>query len=398
MSEQRGERRQDDISHGSPLDGVEVSTDESVGVASGALSYDAFRDARHYPALDGLRALSVALVYFFHTNPTLTSFLSGWEGVTTFFLLSGFLITTLLLREHENTGGISLKAFYIRRILRIFPLYYIVLGIHYVLIVQMGIGQNAPQLRAAMPWDLTYMSEWGPHADSTPFAQSWTLGIEEKYYLVWPFVIGLLLHRSIRTRFSVVVLLTLLPILTLPLGLSPGRQEIVFTAYGRILIGCVIALCLHERRIYERLRFLGGRFQSLGIALAFVGSLLLVDAWKSNLTLYGFPFVAGLLLVSLIIGGGLASKLLSPSAVRFIGTRAYGIYLLDSLANRAAGYVVHPTDWPRTLLSFGLRFAIALLIADVLFRTIERPLIAYGKRLSHHVRLRLPATPLASDS
>lgn len=399
MTDARAERLESDLAHGSPLDGVEVGAGGSEPEGTFPLTHAAFRTARHFPALDGLRALSVALVYFFHTNPSLTAFLSGWEGVTTFFLLSGFLITTLLLREYEDTGRLSLAAFYVRRVFRIFPLYFFVLGVHYVLIVQAGIGQNAPQLKAAMPWYLTYMSEWGPHADSTPFSQSWTLGIEEKFYFIWPLLIAVLLHRSLRVRLGVVVALVLVPILTLPLGLSPSRQEIVFTAYGRILIGCLIAICLHEARLYQRLRFLGRHAWSLVVVVLFVGSLLLVEAWHSNWSTYAFPFAAALLLISLTIGDGVGSKVLSLRSVRYVGTRAYGIYLLDSLANRAAGYVIHnPSDWPHTILSFVLRFAIAFVIADVMFRTIERPMIAVGKRLSRRVRAAAPAPTLERTS
>ena len=389
MTDESGERRREDIAHGSPLDGVELGADPAQQGRPYPFSYDDFRNSRHYPALDGLRALSVALVFFFHSNPSLTGFLSGFEGVTIFFLLSGFLITTLLLREAEDTGRISLSAFYTRRVFRIFPLYFFVLAVNYVLIVVVGIGQNAPQLRAAMPYYLTYMSEWVSGPSSTPFSQSWSLAIEEKYYLVWPILFILLSYLSPRSRLAFVATLVLVPILVLPLGLPPSRQEIIFTAYGRILIGCLLALLLHEARIYRRLRFLGQPAWSTVVACAFVVSLLLVDAWNNDVSYYAFPFVAGLLLISLMIGNGVATKLLSNRTVRYVGTRAYGIYLLDNLANRGAGYLTpDPADWPRTLLFFVVRFLIAFAIADVLFRLIERPMIAIGKRLSRRLRRR----------
>jgi peptidoglycan/LPS O-acetylase OafA/YrhL len=198
---------------------------------------------------------------------------------------------------------------------------------------------------------------------------------------------------------AVVVTLVLVPILTLPFALSPGHQKVIFNAYGQILIGCLIALCLHEARIYDRLRFLGQRSWSAVVACAFVVSLLLVHAWKSHVSEYAFPFVAGLLLIGLISGDGVASRLLSHRVVRYVGTRAYGIYLLDSLANRAAGYVTpDPTDWPRTLLFFAVRFLIAFAVADVLFRLIEQPMIAVGKRLSRRLRMRNATIALAGQA
>jgi peptidoglycan/LPS O-acetylase OafA/YrhL len=377
-------RRRKDFSSGSPLDGVEVGVDGLERTRSFPLDHAGFRGTRHFPALDGLRALSVLLVYFFHASDHRTHFLSGWEGVTIFFLLSGFLITTLLLREHEDTGRISLGAFYVRRIFRIFPLYFFVLGLHYVLIVGLGIGGHAEQLSKAMPYYLTYMSEWVAGTPGTPFLQSWSLGIEEKYYLVWPFFIGLLLRGSLRMRLGVVAALVLVPYLTLPIDMTSSRREIVFTAYGRILIGCLIALCLNDRRIFARLRFAGTPAWSVAIVCAFVVSLLLVSPVTGMI--YVFPFVAGLLLISLMIGNGFGSRLLSHRAVRYVGTRAYGIYLLDSLAHRAGGYVTPAvTNWPTTLLFFVANFAVAFVIADVLYRVLERPFIALGKRLSSRV-------------
>ena len=160
----------------------------------------------------------------------------------------------------------------------------------------------------------------------------------------------------------------------------------MFTAYGRILIGCLIALCLNERRIFDRLRFAGRRAWSVAVACAFIASLLLVSPLQGMI--YAFPFVAGLLLISLMIGDGLASRLLSHRAVRYVGTRAYGVYLLDSLAHRAGGYITPAvTDWPTTLLFFVVNLAIAFVIADLLYRLIEQPLIAVGKRVSRRVMI-----------
>jgi peptidoglycan/LPS O-acetylase OafA/YrhL len=186
----------------------------------------------------------------------------------------------------------------------------------------------------------------------------------------------------------------LVPILTLPLGLSPDRQEIVFTAYGRILIGCLVALCLHERRIFRYLRRLGGTAWSAVVACAFVGALLLVDGRPGNLTLYAFPFVAGVFLVTIVVGsGGVAARVLSQPLVRRVGTRAYGMYLLDSIANRATGYLIHdPSGWPSTLASFVIRLALAFVLADILYRIVERPLIKVGKRLSGRLHAREAAS------
>src|SRR6516225_1632317 len=95
-------------------------------------SYVDYQRRKYLPELDGLRAISVLLVVSVHLHDfeTVWKWLAGWQGVTVFFVLSGYLITTLSLREEEQRGSLSLAAFYVRRSLRIFPLYYFVLAVY----------------------------------------------------------------------------------------------------------------------------------------------------------------------------------------------------------------------------------------------------------------------------
>jgi len=90
-------------------------------------AFDAYKQTQHFGALDGMRAIGVVLVIFDHYGGEHLKFLSGWLGVHVFFVMSGFLITTLLLREQEKRGQVSLTAFYVRRCFRILPVYYLIL-------------------------------------------------------------------------------------------------------------------------------------------------------------------------------------------------------------------------------------------------------------------------------
>jgi peptidoglycan/LPS O-acetylase OafA/YrhL len=174
----------------------------------------------------------------------------------------------------------------------------------------------------------------------------------------------------------------LVPVLTAPFPIA--NRENLLTAYGRILIGCVIALCLNDRRIFGRLRFLGTRSSSWLVLVAFGIALLLVE--PVGAASYAFPFVAALLLVSIIVGGSASARVLAHPLVRYVGTRAYGMYLLDSVAHRVATYLTPPvTDWPTTLLFFVVSAAVALAFADVLYRVIEQPMIRVGKRVSRRL-------------
>src|SRR3712207_525289 len=148
------------------------------------MGHQEFRDLRRFPALDGLRGIAALMVVAFHYGGPTLGPLSGWLGVQLFFVLSGFLITTLALREEDRTGRLSFTGFYVRRLFRIVPVYLTVLVTVLALDVlrgayEAGVGPN-------LWWYLTFTVEWLP--EPVPFGQAWTLGIEEKFYLVWPLV------------------------------------------------------------------------------------------------------------------------------------------------------------------------------------------------------------------
>src|ERR1041384_6734577 len=133
---------------------------------------------RRFPALDGLRAIAAVLVVFFHYGGP--DRLQGWAGVQMFFVLSGFLITTLMLREERRNGRISLKEFYLRRGFRILPVYLVVLLVTAVASALYGTF-TSNGIGPALKYFLTFSNEF---ADSSPYGQSWSLGIEQKFYLV----------------------------------------------------------------------------------------------------------------------------------------------------------------------------------------------------------------------
>src|SRR5260221_4943518 len=162
-----------------------------------------FQEAKYFPFLDGLRALSILGVVWHHAGGTrlLAGPLSrGYHGVSLFFVISGFLITTLLLRERKRTQGISLRKFYLRRALRIFPLYYAVLALYVVMVVYIERGSRAGvEFIQNLPFFATYTSNWFVKlgADRTIFYFAWSLATEEQFYLVWPWIV---LHAGPRLR------------------------------------------------------------------------------------------------------------------------------------------------------------------------------------------------------
>jgi peptidoglycan/LPS O-acetylase OafA/YrhL len=142
----------------------------------------------HLLGLNGIRALAVLGVLWHHAGPAAgvqAIHLNGFLGVDLFFVLSGLLITGLLLQEQAATGRIALAKFYVRRSLRIFPLYYAVLAaLSLYFVLSAGASSQREAFLRELPWQLSYTSNWVPI--HSMLAISWSLSTEEQFYLVWP--------------------------------------------------------------------------------------------------------------------------------------------------------------------------------------------------------------------
>lgn len=162
----------------------------------------------HYPALDGLRGVAILLVLFVHNYGFMNYFFFGWVGVDLFFVLSGFLITEILLDTMNQPG--FLKKFYIRRFLRIFPLYYLLLVV--CLFLLPAISSLHLDIRfydQNQVWQWAYLQNWlyvfkVPYGDKL-LMHTWSLAVEEQFYLVWPLLI--LLFRSPRKLMVLMLLI-----------------------------------------------------------------------------------------------------------------------------------------------------------------------------------------------
>ncbi len=213
-------------------------------------------------SLDGLRGIAVLLVILFHFS--MVPFVSfgfevGWVGVQLFFVLSGFLITRILIADKENSFSSYVKKFYWRRSLRIFPLYFLYVGILYVLYLLINQPDNFP---VVAPFLLTYTFNFyilSPDWEvSRFFSHLWSLSVEEQFYLVWPFVLYFLSVKNFR-RFTV-ALIFLVPIVRLLMGLvlmNKFQSEemtgiavyyITFSHFDAFAIGGLISLINEETK------------------------------------------------------------------------------------------------------------------------------------------------------
>ncbi len=347
--------------------------------AGAPLTYDEYRSLKYFPALDAMRAYGMLMVVSAHMDDNIWGWVGADKGLTFFFVMSGFLITTLLLREEELRGKISLSAFYIRRICRIFPLYYLVLSSYVVIIFGLkirGVGKVA-SLKWALPYYLSYTNEFTiGHHGHLPFAQSWSLGVEEKYYLLWPIMAFILLARYPRVRMWVTGGLA---VLFLAIA-APAHWA---NWYGPILTGCLLAFALHNRAFYERLRVLATRRWNLPIALALL-SLQIVTPWFNGFAVHVYSPLLALFLIGAMVGRLPYLNFLRWGAATYVGKRTYGMYLVHKLCIDAVELVLKPRTGilAESLAAYVVSFALSVAVADVLHRLVEQPFIDLGRRWS----------------
>jgi peptidoglycan/LPS O-acetylase OafA/YrhL len=336
---------------------------------------------RRFPALDGLRAIAAVLVVFFHYGGP--DRLQGWAGVQMFFVLSGFLITTLMLREEQRTGEISLKEFYLRRAFRILPVYFVILLVTvagsalYGTFVSNGIGP-------ALKYFLTFTNEF---AGASPYGQSWSLGVEQKFYLVWPLVAIALGTVVLRRRAGAAALGMLLALVIVNFTAShsnPGWP----LHYFSILTGVLLAVALHSRRGFAVLRPLTNPVAQVIVSIGFIGVHLSVKPLAGFLDgINGIPghvlvipvyALATAVLLAALIAPGPATTFLSTKPMQFVGERSYSLYLVQTIAATVIWFF-----WP-ALSGLGQSVvitALGLALASVLYVTVEIPMINLGRRV-----------------
>lgn len=346
----------------------------------------AYLRAARFPSLDGLRFLSIAPVIWHHstTGPLPGLLGKGPVGVNLFFAISGFLITTLMLRERRSTGKVAVGAFYARRALRIFPLYYAVLALY---VVRAWLLPPADPVRAhffrSLPFWATYTADWlvdfgVPHP--VLFAFGWSLATEEQFYLVWPWIV----RASRAWRFPVLAALLLLGadqavehglfLAVLPAdGLA---RRMVASIATPILLGALLAFLLDARRGFAVAARVLGRRASAPLAFGAVVALLAADA---------VPLVAVQAALALLVGAccvrpdhGLTA-LTDAAPVRWVGTVSYGMYLLHVSAITAARWVLPVGSGVPAV--FGVAFVVTLGAAAASYRWLERPFLGLRERL-----------------
>jgi peptidoglycan/LPS O-acetylase OafA/YrhL len=346
----------------------------------------------HRPELDGVRGISILLVLMLHLG---FSFIrGGFLGVDIFFVLSGFLITSLLVQEANTRGSISLKKFYIRRALRLGPAVFAFMlgtGIYALMFLN---HEQARLTYQGILLTLSYVSNWvfafNESVKVGPLGITWSLAIEEQFYLLWPLILILLLKLKVRRRM--ILLMMVLAIVALALHrkilMEDGaRIERMYyatdTRADALLIGCLVALLLSWNVLprSDGFRWLMNIVAMLGVVIILA---LAVTTTSHDLFLYA----GGFTLVSVSVGAVLIVLMLWPPApvlmllrfrpLRWIGRLSYGLYLWHWPVREFVCPNVETASGGRLLLAVAIAFAITALS----FYLIEKPFLKMKERFA----------------
>jgi peptidoglycan/LPS O-acetylase OafA/YrhL len=348
--------------------------------------------ARYRPALDGIRGLAVFGVLMFHSSSH--EFLNGLYpgggyGVSVFFVLSGYLITSLLLTEHAKTGTVSLKNFYIRRALRLLPALAMLIGYTVFVVAILGHNADGRRLYIAVIPVLFYVGNWAVAANSKQlglFGHTWTLAIEEQFYVFWPPILKRALRRDPTARRLAVGLVAAI------VAISAYRAFVTLADFHKIyqqvwdfdglLFGSLLAVYL-DRIDTGALR---RRLQSPQLALAAAAVLFVLTIVMPGTT---FERIGGVTLLYVTTGVLVAyasladqrlglNRVLSFKPLAELGRISYGVYLFHPATNA----LVHSTriaGWP-VGVEVAIHQTLSIAVAAASYLLVERRILALKAR------------------
>lgn len=349
----------------------------------------AARSTFSIPSLDGIRTCSFMLVFLAHVG---TPLIPGGFGVTVFFFLSGYLITTLLRREAETTQHISLKLFYLRRVLRILPPFYLVLTLALVLTL-LGLlpGPFYPKTLVAQAFHYAnyYVIAHGWTGLLAGTGVYWSLAVEEHFYLVFPALYLLMLRRGLSGRAQHALLLALCAVvlgwrcwLVFGQGIISDRTYIGSdTRFDSMLFGCALAVWGNPALDFEeseRPSLFEIAAAVVGVGLLLISFLLRDPAFRESVryTLQGIGLYP-LFFVSVRHPRWFVMPFLNWRPMRFVGTLSYSLYLLHQVVLHTVWYL----PWP-VLLRASVTLAVSFGLSLAIWRYVEKPCAKLRSRLS----------------
>lgn len=357
---------------------------------SPATAYAQFRARRRFASLDGIRGLSVLAVVYHHSGPVTSWFpatRTGFLGVGMFFMLSGFLIVTLLLRERDSHGAISLRRFYVRRACRILPP---LLGMLAALAAFYSFRRGdiqAEKFFERLPYYLTFTANFcGSHAAN--LAILWSLAAEEQFYLVWPALERYLPRRGVRWLLAGLLAVNLAAFVwgagvsfRGPFGELNDDVRTVQITYFPIVLGVILAHLLHsESGFHAARRWLPRSAAAIGAAaiLLLANALGLVTHDRDADAALRMAIQAAMLLFfagTIVHEECSTVRALAWRPLARLGVISYGVYLYHMWGIDAARRVLGMPGETTSVAIFALGLATTAMIAEASFRWFETPFL-----------------------
>ena len=333
----------------------------------------------YVPSLNGLRALSIGIVVAVHCgfkNFNTPQFPGGQFGVNIFFVLSGFLITLLLLEEEKLSSTINLKKFFYRRILRIFPVYYVVLITYYILEISGVLQFTTNTWLSAIFYvkDVPVRNSYSWETDHL-----WSLSIEEHFYILWPVIFKFL--KRYRVKIAVIFIILMPIVRGILFGLNPNSEgTTIYERADALIWGCLLAIYYMPvstlaTRAIKRYKW--------AIVLPFVGLFLSVVAMKilpiSNSFAQGLIralgradgtvtniFICLIIVIAVNSKDSLFYKFLNMDVMNYVGKLSYSLYIWQQL------FFSSKIGW---FGEFPMNICCIVVVAVMSYHFIERPFL-----------------------
>ena len=333
---------------------------------------------KHIGTLDGFRAVAVLIVMLSHAG--LGSIIPGGFGVTIFFFLSGYLITTLLVIEWRSVGSVNLSAFYLRRTIRIIPPMFICIAFT-ILLSNLGLVEKINI--DGIAWDLLFLSNYAKQLGVTSNIPIplWSLNVEEHFYLVFPLIFFLTFRHSRNLTISVIVI-ALLVVIWIRMEIFPtsNNYHIYYWTHTRIdsiLYGCLLAVYNNPALDEDSLINGDFRFLTLGGLLILISFFyrdeVFREVWRYSIQGVGLFLIFNYTLRT----HNFINRALSVRPLKTIADYSYVLYLIHYPMLQASDTLL--SSYP-TVLRYGIAFFLSFIFAAAMHRLVEQPLLHLRKR------------------
>lgn len=378
-------------------------------MGNGISAADRGESSSRLSALDGIRGVAILMVVALHVGYILhppgqglprTYVPGGFAGVDVFFVLSGFLITTLLLQEKRRTGELSLGKFYARRSFRLLPALALLLAAHFVYALYEGLSFRGEieALSSIAFYSSNFTQSFHLYMPSE-LSHTWTLALEEQFYLLWPSLLILAFAVAYRRRRSAPAMLATLGVALIVNDITrilvwrtegyPAAYMLPYCHADGLIIGCMLAFMVQQGYApTKRMQTAGW----LGFAGLVAFALFWVQGSSANSAFYGvytlIAVAAALFISGALVEGGSLNKFLSWSPLVAVGRVSYGLYLWHAfILTVLIQHTLGLGRWPR--VAFGLALSVAATFVS--WRFVEQPALRLKRRFQSEPATFVPA-------